>query len=94
MKTTENKYKKQIFVCCNTKKDGSGCGPRGGDELREKIKEKLYSYPSLLDKVRVNKSGCMDYCNDGIAVQIQPSDKLILNAKPEDAGEIWEEFLK
>ena len=93
MRKVENKYNKQLFVCCNTKKDGTGCAPRGGEQLREKLKEKLHASPELIGKVRVNKCGCMDFCNDGIAVQIQPADKLILEARPDDAEAIWEEFL-
>ncbi|MCC6643447.1 (2Fe-2S) ferredoxin domain-containing protein [Candidatus Peregrinibacteria bacterium] len=94
MKISQNKYRKQLFVCCNTKKDGTGCATRGGEELRAKLKEKLHQHPGLISVARVNRCGCMDFCNDGIAVQIQPADKLLLDCTPDDAEKIWEEFLE
>ena len=93
MKKVENKYCKQIFVCTNTKKDGTGCGPKGGDLLREKLKEKLHSDLNLVGKARINKSGCMDFCTNGIAVQIQPENKLLLECNVENVDEIWNEFV-
>ncbi len=94
MRKAGHPYKKQLFVCCNTKKDGTGCAMRGGEELRERLKAKVQANPELIGKARVNKCGCMDFCHDGIAVQIQPADKLILDARPDDAEAIWEEFLE
>lgn len=92
MKKSKVPYQKQIFVCCNEKADGTGCKPKGGEELRAKLKEKLKEHPEMIGKARVNKCGCMDFCNDGIAVQIQPGNELFLNVTVDDAEKIWEEF--
>lgn len=82
MQEINKPYDKHIFICCNTKADGTGCGPKGGDQLRDKLKKQVIE--KGLHKVRVNKSGCMDFCDNGIAVAIYPEGKFLLDVKADE----------
>jgi predicted metal-binding protein len=77
MKELNQPYEKHIFVCCNTKADGSGCAPKGGEELRTKLK--MQGIEKGLYKLRVNKAGCLDFCDNGIAVAVYPEGKFYLD---------------
>ncbi|MCC7432867.1 (2Fe-2S) ferredoxin domain-containing protein [Candidatus Peregrinibacteria bacterium] len=83
MKEIKQPYEKHIFVCCNTKADGTGCAPKGGEELRNQLKKQALE--KGLAKVRVNKSGCLDFCENGIAVAVYPEGKFFLDVEPGDS---------
>ena len=93
MKESNNQYRKQIFVCCNTKADGSGCGPKGAEALRENLKT-MVREKGLNREIRVVKSGCLDYCTQGIAAVIYPEGKTFTEISPADADGLMDELLK
>ena len=63
------------------------CGPRGAEEIRAELKTWLYnevkSRPALAArvKIRVNGSGCLDFCKKGIVVALYPQSEFILFVK-------------
>ena len=89
MKIVKNPYEKHIFVCCNVKADGTGCGTRGGEELRVELKKQ--GLEKGLAKLRVNRAGCLGFCEESIAVAVYPEGKFLLNVKVEGAK--LEDFL-
>lgn len=63
------------------------CGPLGAEEIRAELKSWLYnevkSRPSLAGKVkiRVNGSGCLDFCKKGIVIALYPQSEFMLFVK-------------
>ena len=60
------KYDKHIFICTNDRGDNStrqSCGRHGSLEIRKEF-VRLINENELKGKVRANKSGCLDMCED------------------------------
>lgn len=93
MQEGKNKYRKQIFICCNEKADGSGCGTIGGQILRDDLK-KMVKEKGLNEEVRVVKSGCLDYCTEGIAAVIYPEGKTLTQVNLMDTERLFDELTK
>ena len=92
MRIENGKYDLHILVCTNTKEKGQSCGPKGGQEIVDALKEWTKSGNSgLKGKVRVNKSGCLGKCESGIACVAYPKASWVLEASPSDipAIEQW-----
>src|SRR5690242_8084409 len=66
------RFKHMVFVCTN-ERDASdprgSCTARGSAALLDRMKE-LVSEKGLKGKVRVTRSGCLDYCARGCTVAI------------------------
>ena len=87
-------YKAHVFVCTNQKKEGKECcANKGGQAFRDSLKDMA---KKLFDKqdVRINASGCLDQCKDGIAVVIYPQNKWLLNLEPGDESKVLDEVQK
>lgn len=91
MKTSKNQYQKQLFICCNEKADGSGCGTLGAEILRDDLKMAIRE-KGLQEKVRVVKSGCLNYCQEAIAAVIYPEGKTFLQVNLMDKDRLMEEL--
>ncbi len=83
-------YTLHVLVCTNTRTEPAGkpsCGPLGGDNVRAELKkwlhEEVSGRPRLSGKikVRVNGSGCLDFCKRGIVVAIYPANEFLLFVK-------------
>jgi len=92
MKESKSKYRKQIFICCNEKEDGSGCGTLGSLMLRDDLK-KLVREKGLNQELRVVKSGCLDYCTEGIAAVIYPEGKTLTEINLMDTERLLNELI-
>lgn len=93
--TIQNPYDLHVIVCTNTRAGAASghqpvkqsCGPLGAEEIRAELKTWLYAEvknrPSLNGKVkiRVNGSGCLDFCKQGIVVAIYPQSEFMLFVK-------------
>lgn len=74
MKSLDKKLITQLFVCTNN----SGCAFLGGQKLRDEIKSKLIQklgVKEYKEKLRVNNSGCLGHCSEGIAACMMPQNK-------------------
>jgi predicted metal-binding protein len=79
-KVTPRWSERIVFICsfdraCSGKSSGgiskSSCGPKGADELRGWLKERLKS-EGLWKRVRVTTASCLDVCSEkGVTVTIQ-----------------------
>lgn len=77
------RFKHIVFVCTNERdaEDSRGsCKARGGEALVDRLKE-LVAQHKLKGKVRVTRSGCLDYCAKGCA--------LVAYSAAEPAPETW-----
>ncbi len=79
-------YKKLILVCGNIRDDGRvSCGPQGGSEYKDKLKElcKAKQLP-----VRVVQTSCLGQCDFGPNIMIMPDDVWLSGATWDDIDEI------
>ena len=70
---TEPGYRKHLFVCGHERGEGAArpsCGKRGSLALMQSIKRAAKE--AGLTDVRVQKSGCLDFCEFGTTAVIYP----------------------
>ena len=78
-------YEKHIFICTNYRENESrcSCGNNASDEIRLKFVE-LIKQNKLSNKIRSNKSGCMNLCEYGPVIVIYPQAIWYVNVKIND----------
>jgi (2Fe-2S) ferredoxin len=86
-------FRRVVFVCTNERTEGPrpSCGPRGGAELRQRLKE-LVNEHGLKGRLRICASGCMDVCERGPNLMTFPDSQWICGVSPDRAEEIFEEL--
>jgi (2Fe-2S) ferredoxin len=67
-------YKRHVFFCCNQRdRPENCCNNRGGGEMQAYAKQRIKELGlSGKGRVRVNKAGCMDRCDEGPVVVVYP----------------------
>lgn len=88
-------YDLHVFVCENEREPGHPrgcCGRKGSAEIRKRLKQAVAG-SGLRGKVRINKAGCLDYCEHGPTVVVYPQGVWYAGVRPEDAEEIFREHL-
>lgn len=69
-------YEKHIFFCCNDRGSDAerpSCNQCGSAQLREYAKKRMKDLGLTgAGKVRVNKSGCLDRCEEGPVCVVYP----------------------
>ncbi len=89
----EKTLKTQLFVCTNP----SGCAFLGGQKLRDDIKFKLIQQlgvDAFKNNIRINNSGCLGDCAEGIAACMMPQNKFWTKLTPKDADQMVAQVLK
>ena len=69
------KFEKHIFICTNQRPEGHPrgcCNASGEADLHRAFKSKLAERNILGDRVRANKSGCLEQCEVGPTVVVYP----------------------
>ena len=82
-------YEKHIFICINERPSENPvrcCGSQGMSVRMSFVRE-LAKY-GLKNKVRANKSGCLDSCSLGPMVVVYPDGIWYKGVTPEDVPEI------
>ena len=75
-------YKTHLFVCTNSHDKEGKCGSKGSENLRKFLKESCKQ--EFGKDVRVNSSGCLGYCEHGIAAVVYPQGEWLLDLKEKD----------
>ncbi|WP_273483293.1 NADH-quinone oxidoreductase subunit NuoF [Desulforamulus ruminis] len=78
---------KQMIVC-----GGTGCTSSGSGRLAEQLTEAIEK-AGLTGTVRVKRTSCHGFCENGPIVHIKPEGVFYTRVQPEDAKEIVEEHL-
>ncbi len=73
----KNLYECHVFVCTNKKEGRECCADKGAAALRDQLK--IWAKEKYGKRVRVNNSGCLDFCSKGIASVIYPDGDWIMN---------------
>jgi (2Fe-2S) ferredoxin len=63
-------YKAHLFICTNKKDGKTCCADKGAEALRGRLKD--WAKKELGPSVRVNASGCLDRCEEGIVAVLYP----------------------
>lgn len=89
----QNSHHVHAFICTRTKEGKSSCGPKGGAELRERLKNWVRS-AGLKDQVQVSASLCLNHCERGITAVIHPAGQWYFNVdKDSDFESLQKEIL-
>ena len=73
---TEPGFETHVFICSHSRPDDAvrpSCGPRGSLEIMTELKRRVKSIG--IESIRVQKSGCLDYCENGISCVIYPDSE-------------------
>ena len=63
-------YKAHLFICTNKKDGKTCCADKEAEGLRSRLKD--WAKREGLTSVRVNASGCLDRCEEGITAVLYP----------------------
>ncbi|MGH8751792.1 MAG: (2Fe-2S) ferredoxin domain-containing protein [Burkholderiales bacterium] len=88
-------YQKHVFFCCNQREAGEACcNNHRAEDLRAYAKDKIKSLKLAgAGKIRVNKAGCMDRCDEGPVLVVYPEAVWYTYVDQHDIDEIIEEHL-
>ena len=89
-------YKHHVFFCCNQREPGENCCQNHkADELRDYAKGRVKALGLAgKGKVRINKAGCLDRCDEGPVIVVYPEEVWYTYVDKSDIDEIVEEHLK
>lgn len=93
MEIQNKNLKAHLFICTNTKKDGSGCGPINPDQLVDELKTWIKE-SNLKDRLKVSRSGCLGHCQEGIAAVCYPQSNWFTKLTTKDGGALKELLTK
>ena len=88
-------YVRHVFVCMNERAcdDPRGCClARGGAEVREAFARELKAL-DLAKRIRANKAGCLDNCENGCSVVVYPEGVWYGHVTEADVDEIVDKHL-
>lgn len=88
-------YEHHVFVCHNVRPEGAprpSCTSDGKSELFTQLQQ-LTKAAGIGDRVRINKSLCLDQCEHGPMVVVYPDAVWYGGVRSEDAADIVTEHL-
>ena len=88
-------FKHHVFFCTNQRDDGSQCCAASGAvamhaHAKQRIKELKLNGAG---KVRINKAGCLDRCNEGPCLVVYPEATWYTYVDQADIDEIIDQHL-
>ena len=89
-------YKHHVFFCCNRRAPGERCcQDHAADEMRDYAKSRVKALGLAgKGKVRVNKAGCLDRCDEGPVLVVYPDNVWYTFIDKSDIDEIITEHLQ
>ncbi|MFM1934233.1 MAG: hypothetical protein RL360_1113 [Bacteroidota bacterium] len=86
-------FEKHVFICANDKDAPKKCcGSAHGMELVDAFRAS-YAAQGGTAKIRVQKSGCLDFCGKGPTMVVYPEGVFYGNVQVEDVEEITKSHL-
>ena len=88
-------YKHHVFMCLNKRDAPENCYACHGAEAMQKYAKKRMKELGLHahGKVRINKAGCMDRCEEGPVMVVYPEEVWYTYVDEKDIDEIIDEHL-
>jgi len=81
-------FKVHVFVCTNKKEGKACCADKDAEKLRADLKAWSRENPQWRKRIRVNASGCLDRCKEGIAVAIYPQNIWLTQVSAADIDDV------
>ena len=88
-------YDMHIFFCSHERAEGherGDCKSKSSLELMTKLKRRAREHN--LERVRVQKSGCLNYCEQGVSCVVYPQGVWYSVKNEEDLEKIWNHLTK
>ena len=88
-------FKHHVFFCCNQRAEGEGCcNDLGATAAQTYAKDRIAQLGLKgKGKIRINKAGCMDRCDDGPVIVVYPEGVWYTYVDQDDVEEIIQEHL-
>lgn len=88
-------FKHHVFFCCNQRQGGDTCcNDHKATDMQAYAKDRIGALGLKgRGKVRINKAGCLDRCDDGPVLVVYPDNVWYTYIDKEDIDEIVEEHL-
>ncbi|MEC4722642.1 NAD(P)H-dependent oxidoreductase subunit E [Noviherbaspirillum sp. CPCC 100848] len=88
-------YQHHVFFCMNQRDEGRPCcADRGAQSAQEHAKKRIKQLgQSGQGKVRINKAGCLDRCEEGPVLVVYPEGTWYTYVDNEDIDEIIDTHL-
>jgi (2Fe-2S) ferredoxin len=85
-------YRRHVFVCCNQREAPEKCcASAGAAGLQKYMKDRVKALGlSGAGKVRINKAGCLDRCEEGPVMVVYPEAVWYTYVDRDDIDEIVE----
>ncbi len=83
-------YEKHVFFCLNAREDGRPCcADRGAQSAQEHAKKRIKKLDlNGQGKIRINKAGCLDRCEEGPTLVVYPEAVWYTYVDRDDIDEI------
>lgn len=88
-------YQRHVFFCLNEREDGAACCARhGAADMQQHAKSRIKALDlNGKGRIRINKSGCLDRCNEGPCVVVYPEGVWYTYVDVHDIDEIIDRHL-
>ena len=88
-------YQRHVFFCLNQREDGRACcGAHDAERLQAHAKARIKQLGcNGKGKVRINKAGCLDRCDEGPCVVVYPEGVWYTYVDQHDVDEIIDTHL-
>ena len=86
---------RHVFVCENTRPPESPrgcCAAKGSSKIRAALKKRVID-AGLGGRVRINRAGCLDQCEEGVTVVVYPEAVWYRRVTLDDVDEIFSEHI-
>jgi (2Fe-2S) ferredoxin len=88
-------FQYHVFICLNQREGGAACGMDNGaeqafDHMKSRVKKLNLNG---MGKVRINRAGCLDRCNEGPVMVVYPQAVWYTFVDNDDIDEIIESHL-
>ncbi|PWU16784.1 MAG: ferredoxin [Bdellovibrio sp.] len=82
--------KAHLFICTNSPHKEGKCGHRGSERLRQSLKQRCRQEFGDSGEYRVNSSGCLGPCENGINAVLYPEGRWFHHLTPDDVDSLFE----
>ncbi len=87
------KRERYLFVCTNRRAENDPrgcCAARGSEEVRAALKENVGARGLAKLRARICTSGCLDQCESGVTIPVEPDHYFYGHVTVQDVPEIME----
>ena len=88
-------YRRHVFFCCNQRDPPERCcATNDALEMQQYAKKRIKALGlSSKDRVRINKAGCLDRCEEGPVIVVYPEEVWYTYVDRQDIDEIIDRHL-